>query len=915
MAATTVTNFEALSDTKNMFLLHDGDWRHKAEFSGSHKDGKQIIYSKTGGKVWHLFPDFKVFINGIDFTDFVTSITINHNNLGQPSTCSLNLINPELLLNYSIENSKGTFGGTAQSSNSRPSSSGLQGGSRLNYRIPLKSNATNTSAPTSNTDGPPITNKTFEIGETIKQQMYESKKEYQGGDDYEGLTFGEGSKSGSFNKSSFSKGSSGAGGSYQMWTLSPGDCCIDSMDPIRIFFKNPYISNAYDNMSGGEADKQWYYAFTGFIDTVTETEDSEMNASLAIAASDVRKIMKNSRLATNNGVNIPLMDGERIDLLQKDVGAPGAYTTKFANLTMPQIIISAINGTDWLINSGSNNLHTDGNVEDPIGGVSHNEGDKIGGVGEWDTYLYGVQKGSESSSLSEWQTLFDMRLPFGSESDGDEQETVYGAGKGCRWGGARFPGNQHKDRMFILVPGSGFGVGNSVATKDIRNNYSLYTEFVNRLDVLNELVQQMEMEFYTTPRGDLVFEVKLYAFNPQDFGSRYGTENFLNQTDWGCYQEDLGITNYSITDSDSEVQTFVRVTGRFQNMSDFNDEISMQGMAPLAGAYGMGKPVAGKSTPTFGPVSMFEKGQLRRFGLRYFQKQLPHIWDSDILQKYAEGLYAMYRAKIKSASCTMLPNYELGINRPFLLGPRIKQFTVENIVHSVSWQGSIDTTVSLTFPRCWLENKQKFEELINPFLLDSTTQKPVTAQEMEAAQIQAAELKSSQSRKTAEELVAEDPTLTPEQKSQLLTDMANANEKLNPQQANMMNDKITEAAQSNLSNNAKGMPPTDPMSAYSDVMNEYGGLANTGATAGTAAPGAGGEGGMGGGLGGMASNAMGGASEGLGGSVMNSALGATTSMGGGIGGAGTGGATGTEGGTGNMAADIATNMLANSGEE
>jgi hypothetical protein len=646
---------------KKHFLQFEGDWRGSAETKERKTKSTDQTFRKstitTGGKIWYMFPDYAVYINGVDFADLVESISINHNNLGQPSSASVTLVNPELILNYTEKNIPTLVNPELILNYTEKN---IPSGTWNDYRLSgtgknTKSDPTGTGAKDHIAKRD---NKVLETGEALKKAMYENKQSYQSSD--------------------------------KMWPLRAGDCCIDTNDPVRIFLKDPYIGNIQND------EKIWMFGFTGFVDNVTDSEDADMNSTIAISISDSRKIMRNSRMATNTGVDIALIK-DRVDALQKDIGDPGAYTTKFKGLTLPQVIIAMINGTQFLQSPGSHTPIRTGGASDPFKQTL--EGEEIGGVGEYEVHLHAF---SPDESLSSWQEKFDMRL---SKTD------VETWGKGTRWGGDYWPGNKFNERIMILMPK---GKGGDIIGLYPRTDIGLYSEFQNRLDFLNEKIQQADMEFYCTPKGDLVFEIKLYSLNSWDFGDKWGAKNWNTQPNWGILQESDCIDNYTITDSDADVITHTRITGApVNNEGIANLEIGNKGLIPLAGSFGVGKPVKGKVE--LGAVSPEEMGMLRRFGLRYNQKSLPHIAEPDKLQLYAESMYEMQKANMKTANVTLLPNFEIGINRPFLLGARAKQFLISNISHTISWNGSLDTSLTLNYGRSYMGNGE-FTEWKHPFL-------------------------------------------------------------------------------------------------------------------------------------------------------------------------------------------------------
>ena len=74
-------------------------------------------------------------------------------------------------------------------------------------------------------------------------------------------------------------------------------------------------------------------------------------------------------------------------------------------------------------------------------------------------------------------------------------------------------------RLLMLIPKSlGSGSGNSILLLDLIQSISLTTEFISRLQMIYNLVQRVDFSFYCTPRGDVVCEMPLLDFRPEDFG-------------------------------------------------------------------------------------------------------------------------------------------------------------------------------------------------------------------------------------------------------------------------------------------------------------------------------------------------------------------------------------------------------------
>jgi len=74
------------------------------------------------------------------------------------------------------------------------------------------------------------------------------------------------------------------------YPLQKGDCIFHPMDPVRIAFRDPFDA------------RMWYWRFSGFVDTWTESSGTNKESSITINCTDVTKMARYTYSQINTGI-------------------------------------------------------------------------------------------------------------------------------------------------------------------------------------------------------------------------------------------------------------------------------------------------------------------------------------------------------------------------------------------------------------------------------------------------------------------------------------------------------------------------------------------------------------------------------------------------------------------------------------
>lgn len=333
-----------------------------------------------------------------------------------------------------------------------------------------------------------------------------------------------------------------------------GDSIFHSNDPVRIFVQDPIT-------------QKWFFGFTGFLSDTVDDVDEQNKRTVTLRCEDVLRIFRYARLGTNPAIH----DIESLRTRYDEV-CRNFFAESFAGMSLPEIIYYIIFGTS------TSGVELAGAVQvAPTDTALDASVQRLEAPPFRDAWI-GVEGKVSFATPKDGLGVFDFAgsriFVFGEESSRDTQETKAGtklyekieslghyqaqvdhevAVSDIRTMFVPFPSltgarldfereiarlqgldqieriidiiGRHPElypvdrgRIMMLLPASlGGSVSRSVVFKDFTGIASR-TVLKNRLSQLYDMVDRLDFCFYATPRGDVLLEMPLYDFEPDDFG-------------------------------------------------------------------------------------------------------------------------------------------------------------------------------------------------------------------------------------------------------------------------------------------------------------------------------------------------------------------------------------------------------------
>lgn len=515
------------------------------------------------------------------------------------------------------------------------------------------------------------------------------------------------------------------------YPFQTGDCIFHSNDPIRIFWRDPTTTD------------RWYHMFAGFVSDTVDAVDQDNQRIIRIRAEDPTRLLRYARITTNPGI----LDIDDI-AVQTDAVTRTFFSDGFPDLTLPEFLFTLLFGADKAKTSRQtgtqdlegvvtfNNLRVGVNGEsstelasDAIGAFNFErsfvaifgpEGAEDEAKNERDS-LFGVVPTTTVDNLGQYQALVDHQVYISdldnmSLTDAATQQKVEQLKGSIR---KRPDGTfvnsdivevigEHPElfpvdygRLCFLVPGSlGPGTNRDLLLKDI-TGVNVQTTWRNRLSLIYDVIERVDFSFYASPKGDILCEMPLYDFEPDDFGD--GTIDlgeFLSTS--------RGNVVYDVT-TDRERGPYAphyRVAKRDtqsweRSFIDENVRTQMIGIYSLiAGFEGLG---TSRDVGQVSPVNLY--GLMPQFGIRSeFIEPRGIISNENAARVYANVKLNQINSQARQADVEILPRVQLGFpNRPIEFVERTFVATTESITHNLVWglQGDMTTDMNVHYVRAW----------------------------------------------------------------------------------------------------------------------------------------------------------------------------------------------------------------------
>ena len=271
--------------------------------------------------------------------------------------------------------------------------------------------------------------------------------------------------------------------------------------------------------------------------------------------------------------------------------------------------------------------------------------------------------------------------------------------------------------------------GRNIIDKSMGGNSGLFSIFKDKLSYIYDMVDRVDFRFYATPKGDFVYEMPFYDFDPIYFTSD-------SMDDWELKPEivqdaltdDLlarGASNVFFPTRDLEAIGFYKnyeeikdvrgwnSTGPYDYRKHFTiereEQLSFSNTATDQGVvtFCRCRPqnVAGMDSIR-GDIKknqwVSDPGAILSLGARVADvDSWGFITSEEEAQMYAALMLARLNAEAKNVSVSTLPKFGLMVNRPIFWRERNYFANIVSLQHSIVWNSSADTTINMNQLRGW----------------------------------------------------------------------------------------------------------------------------------------------------------------------------------------------------------------------
>lgn len=515
------------------------------------------------------------------------------------------------------------------------------------------------------------------------------------------------------------------------YPFQTGDSIFHTNDQVRIFWRDPVTTD------------RWFHMFAGFVSDYVDSVDQDNTRIVRIRVEDATRILRYARLTTNPGV----LDIDQVAVATDSITRT-FFNSGFADLTLPEFLFTVIYGADkagTTDETGTNsvegvrsfsNLRVGVNgessstlLEDAVGAYNFERSfvavfgpqDAEGEAANERNALLRQFPSTTIDRLGQYQALVDHQVYISdldnmSLAEGAVQTQVDRLRQNVR---KRADGTyvnedivqvigEHPElfpvdfgRLCFLVPGSlGPGTNQDLLLKDIIG-VNTQTTWRSRLSLIYDVMERVDFSFYASPKGDLLCEMPLYDFEPDDFGDEAvdlgeflsvgrGNIKFETRTDRerGPFGPAMRVAK---NDTESWERSFI----------DENVLTQMIGISNLVSGFenlGTSADIGNVS-----PVNLY--GLMPQFGVRSeFIDPMGIIPNENAARVYANVKLNQTNADAKQAQVEILPRVQLGFpNRPLEFEERVFVATTQRISHNLVWglQGDMTTSMDLKYVRAW----------------------------------------------------------------------------------------------------------------------------------------------------------------------------------------------------------------------
>lgn len=412
---------------------------------------------------------------------------------------------------------------------------------------------------------------------------------------------------------------------------------FSTMLEIEIYFKGRFLY---------QDEPQYYPVFWGVISNVSESKTGGDLTSITLACQDMLRWLAITKVNVKAAAAYPAIIPEAA---QTGRGVANGYSTIYGGISSPGIV------RDLMILSISEdffqpkNMNYNGRVFENSRTPNQLTAEESANYNqrlavEWDKkfsslgsalLIYGFDDVTSSpvNSLQINDVLLDL----------DAYKAIYGSNE---------DGTVRIDVSKVFPYRAEFANAESPP--------AFQADFRNRLDIANEVKDQLHLEFFQDVDGAIVLKPPFYNLEVK--------ENII------CVIEDIDVVNFNFIEDESAVITRIEVNGQIVNGGDFikdSDGNSIFGYA-------------------------IDFSLLQKYGLRDDVLSTNFITTQKDAMYYAERELSRRNSLIYNASATIQGRPELKLGYPVYFPGRDEYYYITGIEHSFTFGSSFDTSLSLS---------------------------------------------------------------------------------------------------------------------------------------------------------------------------------------------------------------------------
>jgi hypothetical protein len=534
---------------------------------------------------------------------------------------------------------------------------------------------------------------------------------------------------------------------FSKYPLSDGRPIFHPMDPVRVFYRDPFNPS------------RWYHMFCGFVSDMVDTATENNAKILSITIEDPTKLLRYQRVFINPGI----LDAHAVVQKDGDVVLQSFWTNKFPDYTLPEVMFTLLFGYDYArdqvlekvapplrqpssqekqarrtLFSGVGHFSWDISAVATIGGpapagsaqAQHEKEDDIFGgsivltAGDRSVPVFHL-----GDKLEQWQLLLDHEVQpsdmyMMATPDDRNRPAELIARKDAvsildevdidlmiNYIGTN-PDKYPVDggRLMMLMPRS-LGVhNNSILLKDIIQSYPMNNDGTTFGAIITETLNRLEFSMYCSPRGDIVMEMPLYDFDPDKFGVNEITsdsvESVINSIGGSKYLPMVNAINYFGSGTNRGPYCSNYVITKTDTMAWDNAHVDQKVFTVAVAKRALFQ--NWDNLPFSDITGELELARRESLIPLYGYRAAPVTPRGYITTKSGSKLYAelclnRLNADAHTIQVTHVPNIKLWLNRPIYIQGRNTIATTKAISHSITWgaQGDMTTTSDLYAGRTW----------------------------------------------------------------------------------------------------------------------------------------------------------------------------------------------------------------------